>query len=694
MSSMDETLVLAQRPALLVTVTRLLTAPRFFIYACCTLVALLTSYHLGKDMAWDTLDYHFYAGFSALHDRFGQDYFAAGPQGYLNPYVFVPFYVLAASGLTALQAALILAAVQSIILWLAYELALAVAPPATPTARLALGICAVTLAFANPVLLIQFGSSFADVLTAEIVLAGWLALVAAIRTPNALRVVCAALLLGCAGGLKLTNALHAVSAGVMVLFIPGSWRSKFRYAALFVTAGIVGFAVVAAPWSIGLEKHFGNPFFPLLNGIFHSPQFTTARIIDYRFIPPSLGAALWRPFAMVTPRALIHSEYAAPDLRYALLLALALCSLLAWGWKRWRGSADSPNEAVRDRSGLALAALASAFLLDWMLWLAESGNSRYFIPMGCVAAVIAVVLLFRLCSRRPKLRNYLLLVVFLVQFYQLHAGAQYPPDLAWGDKPWFQVSVPKSLASEPALYFSIGVQSNSFLAPFLAPGSGFINLEGDYTLGPDGAHGKHIEALITHYSPHLRMLMRDRRRDAGYDATLPSLVSSNDALEPFGLQLDASDCAPPIIVQGVSLPALGTTTGHAPSILPPEKRNVGYFVSCRVVSAKTRDPALVSSESEANLVLDRLEDACPALLQPRRPATYLLLQDKTHGYFWARRYSNTDVFAWVHKGQVKFQPYMGQEGFAGPESAWVKAPLRVDCGRDANGYFLHVQGLR
>ena len=693
MSSMDETLVLAQRPSLLVTVTRLLTAPRFIVYSCCTLVALLTSYHLGKDMAWDTLDYHFYAGFSALHDRFGQDYFPAGPQGYLNPYVFVPFYVLARSGLTALQVALILAAVQSVILWLVYELALAVAPPATPTGRLALGICAVTLAYANPVLIIQFGSSFADVLTAEIVLAGWLSLVAAIRTPNAMRVACAALLLGCASALKLSNALPAVSAGVMVLFIPGRWRSRFRYAALFVVAGIAGFAVVAAPWSIRLEEHFGNPFFPLLNGIFRSPQFTTARLIDYRFIPPSLGAALWRPFAMVIPRALIHTEYAAPDLRYVLLLAVAFCSLLAWGWKRWCGRAASPNEAVRDGSGLALAALGSGFLVDWILWLPESGNSRYFIPMGCVAAVIAVVLLFRLCTEWPKLRNYLLVAIFLVQFYQVHAGAEYPPDLAWGDVPWFQVSVPKSLVSERALYFSMGIQSNSFLAPYLAPGSGFINLGGDYTLGPDGANGKHIEALIAHYSPAVRMLMRDGRRDAGYDATLPSLVSSNDALEPFGLQVDASDCAP-IVVRGVSQPGMGTTTGHAPSILPPEKQNIGYFVTCRVVTAKARDPSLISSESEANLVLDRLEDACPALLQPRRPASYLVMGDKAHGRFWARQYPNTDMLAWVYKGWVRFQPYMSQEGFAGPESAWEKAPLRVDCGRGANGYFLHVKGLR
>lgn len=694
MSSMEETLALARSRSFPAAVIRLSAVPRFLVYCCCTLAALLTTYHLGKEMAWDTLDYHFFAGFSALHDRFGQDYFPAGAQSYLNPYVYVPFYLLATSGLTALEVGLILALVQSVILWLVYELALAVAPPATPRARLALGICAVALAYANPILISQLGSSFADVLTAEIVVAGWVLLVGAVRAPGAMRVVYAALLLGCASALKLTNALHAVSAGVMVLFIPGSWRSRFRYAALFVMAGIAGFAVVAAPWSIRLEEHFGNPFFPLLNGLFRSPQFTTARIIDYRFIPPSLAAALWRPFAMVAPRSTIHAEWAAPDLRYGLLLVVAALSFLVWGWKLWHGNATPPREAARYSPGWALAALGAGFLVDWVLWLTASANSRYFIPMACVAAVLSVVLIYRLCEGQPKLRNYLLLAVFLVQFYQLHAGTQYASNLPWTDEPWFEVSVPTTLAADPELYFSIGIQSNSFIAPYLARGSGLINLEGDYTLGAGGANGRHIEALIRRYSPHLRILMRDMRRDAGYDEGLPQMVNENDALEPFGLQLDTSRCAR-IVVHDTSSPIIGASTGRAPPRLSPSDAAIGYFISCQVVPETTRDPAIVAGEGPANVSLDHLEDACPALFQPRQPATFLL-QDKPHDYIWVREYINTDMVAWVNGGWVHFQRRIdgGKEGYAGTVSAWAKAPLRVTCGRGAGGYFLRVIGSR
>src|SRR5512146_1911129 len=162
---------------LAVLLGRAVTSPRFLIYVSCTLLALVASYRLGKDMQWDTLDYHLYSGFSAIHDRFGLDYFAAGPQSYLNPYVYAPFYLLVTSGLSALGVAGILAVVQSVILWLTFELAIAVAPPVRPGSRIAVGVSAALLAFANPVLMEQFGSSFADITTGELVLAGSLVLV-------------------------------------------------------------------------------------------------------------------------------------------------------------------------------------------------------------------------------------------------------------------------------------------------------------------------------------------------------------------------------------------------------------------------------------------------------------------------------------------------------------------------------------
>ncbi len=47
---------------------------RWQVYFACIALALACNYLLGKDMAWDTLNYHLYLGFSALNDRFSHDY--------------------------------------------------------------------------------------------------------------------------------------------------------------------------------------------------------------------------------------------------------------------------------------------------------------------------------------------------------------------------------------------------------------------------------------------------------------------------------------------------------------------------------------------------------------------------------------------------------------------------------------------
>src|SRR3984885_9063005 len=190
---------------------------RWYVYFACVVLALACNYVLGKDMAWDTLNYQFYLGFNALNDRFGEDYFAAGPLAYLNPYAYVPFYAMVRAGLPALVICSIFAAAHSIILWLSFELGVAVCPSRDGRTRVFAGSCAVALAFMNPILMQQIGSCFADIPTAELALGGWLLLAGAVRAPRISRVIYAGLILGAASALKLSNALSAVAALAMLV---------------------------------------------------------------------------------------------------------------------------------------------------------------------------------------------------------------------------------------------------------------------------------------------------------------------------------------------------------------------------------------------------------------------------------------------------------------------------------------------
>src|SRR6185437_5649117 len=106
---------------------------------------------------------------------------------------------------------------------------------------------------------------------------------------------------------------------------------------------------------------------------------------------------------------------------------------------------------------------------------------------------------------------------------------------AWDGGPWFQVSVPRDLVDGRNLYLMLGEQSNSFIAPFLASGSGFINLDGDYALGPDGANGAHVSSLIRKFSPRLRVAVLDQAFAGSGGSRLPDAAHVDDALAPFGL---------------------------------------------------------------------------------------------------------------------------------------------------------------
>jgi hypothetical protein len=660
---------------------------RLPLYLACTLLALITNYILGKDLAWDTLNYQFYAGFSAANDRFAQDYFAAGPPSYFNPYAYVPFYLLVKAGFSPLTISSALAVFHSVILWLTFELAVCVCPSDQRRVKMAYGVCAVAVAFANPILVQQIGSAFADIATTVPVLGGWLLLARAVRAPGPLRIVCAGLLLGAATALKLTNSVHAVAACALLLMLPRSPFGKIRYGLGYTAALGFGFTMVAAPWSYRLAKMFGNPLFPLLNGVFRSPEFTTEPLRHFRFIPESFAEALWRPFAMIDPLPMVQEELTAPDLRYAVLVALI--SMLFLRWLRRRLAHPStpsahPEPAATER---LVAALGCGLAADWVLWLSASGNGRYFLPMASVAAVVIVALLFRLFATRVKMRNYLLAAIFGAQIIQLCFGANHRWDAVPWDRQWLQIEIPKKLTTEPNLYLTIGAQSNSFIAPFLAPDAGLVNFSGGYALGPEGASGARIEALIRRYAPHLRVLWRGPQLQADdVQRKLPRSIV-DDALVRFGLRVDTSDCVT-IIVHGLPPEAQTIFKNSQPleSVGEEQPRDTSYLTSCHVVPDDIDRSALTARERVVDLVFDRLEDACPALFQPHR------LRTEHSSEVWRRYYVNTDLVALVSVGSVKFfDPIRGgQMAYLGPESNWENAPVPLACGRRDGHYFATV----
>lgn len=645
------------------------------VYVACVFLTLATNYLLGKDLAWDTLNYQFYAGFSALNDRFSQDYFAAGPPSYFNPYAYAPFYFMAKVGLSPLEFSSILAVVHSAYLCLTFELGVCVCPSSDRRTLMTYGIFTIAIAFLNPILVQQIGSSYADLTTAELTLGGWLLLAYAVRTPHTARILWAGILLGAAAGLKLTNAVHAIAGLALMAMLPMSLYYKLRAGLAYVAALGLGFTIVTASWSYRLAKMFGNPLFPLMNDVFRSPEFTTEPLRHFRFIPESIADALWRPFAIVDPAPLVQEELAAPDLRYAALIVLLGLLFLAWLWRRKKRLSAPSALATSAPAARVFAALGFGLAIDWTLWLSASGNGRYFLPMAGIAGVLLVALVFRLFGSHPKVRNYVFVSIIGVQIVQLCFGANHRwNSVAWDNK-WLGIEVPKKLTIEPSLYLTVGAQSNSFIAPFLASDSGLVNISGGYAFGPEGANGARIQALIRRYTPHLRVL---------WGGAQPQVDS---ALSRFGLRIDTSDCAT-ITVRG--LPSEANSSHQSAAGVAPTKQlytDMSYLTTCQIVPDNSDHAAEIVREHQADVVFDRLEDACPALFQPRR------LRTERFPDFWRRYYVNTDLVVMISHDTVKFLDPIrgGPTVYLGLERDWSKAPLQLTCGRRNDRYFANVQ---
>ncbi len=162
---------------------------------------------------------------------------------------------------------------------------------------------------------------------------------------------------------------------------------------------------------------------------------------------------------------MVHEEMSSPDIRYVLLLLVFLVFVAARIWRSVRRESIPAPAPSSESATRALIALGCAFTAEWIVWLDGSGNSRYFIPMACVAAVLAVALLFRLLANHTLGRNGILLALFVAQGIQLTLGTDYRWNPAPWDGRWFDVEIPEKLASQPNLYLSLGMLSNSYIAP-------------------------------------------------------------------------------------------------------------------------------------------------------------------------------------------------------------------------------------
>ncbi|CTP88493.1 glycosyltransferase 87 family protein [Xanthomonas graminis] len=346
----------------------------------------LLSLLLGQDANWDLRNYHLYNGYAALHGRLGVDLAPAQLQSYFNPLLDVLHYALM-SGLPAPLAGFAMGALHALAFLLLAGIAWQVLDPRLDRARLApwlalAGMCSAAF-------LSEFAGTMADNSSALPVLGALLAALHAQRRQQAAGQgvavawwALAGALLGLALACKLTNALFALALGVAALAAGGRARQRIGGAAVLSVVTVLGFAVLAGPWLLGVWKAFGNPLFPQFNSHFLAPLAQPVALSDTRWLPQGwLQWLSWPLHFSLAPNRV--GEVGLRQIVWPLLYLVGLASLLRFALRRPRRPA-----AASDVVAPAWRALLVFFVVAYLAWQAVFSIQRYLVVPELLAPLL------------------------------------------------------------------------------------------------------------------------------------------------------------------------------------------------------------------------------------------------------------------------------------------------------------------
>lgn len=622
-------------------------------------IGTLAGLWLGMDAPWDYYSYHAYAAELLLHDRLGQDYFAGGQQGYMNPVGFLPFALAKAMGWSAQAIGVLLSALHSLNFF--FLLLLSRDMVRANPARAAFALPGALLGALSPVLLIHLGSTFLDPLAAALVMAAlWLVL--GRETKGAL--LSAGLLVAAAIAIKPTNLVFGVALMVCVL-LRAYWRVEtpakracHTRVLAFVGGGMLGVLLLQGWWSWKLYQLTGNPAFPFLNSIFHSTWLPASSVLVGRFVPDSLIAALGSPLSLARLSSWIYLEVPAPS----IVPLVTVFGLIAAGLIAVLSRVGLRHGLSVGRDGLICVVFV---MLSWCLWLKTSGNARYAIPLFLAQGpALAVLFAFAFPKRYALL---LLWLACLIQgFVVWNAGIVRWNSQQWPQH-WVNVTIPRQLVDKPYLFISVAGQSHSEIVPHLHPRSAFMHLNnGHYPIPSEGPASIPLWRLIHQSKGRIKVVIDRPIELKGVTISDEQVIRSADlTLDRVGLKMDDADCNDVAI--NADMP-VGFQLNHR----LPMRRMASLLVCSGVVA----EPRLAVERARAAAIFDAFEARCPDIFQPARP------QIENAGGVWFRSYAKLDslnVFI-VDGGEIMYSLSGQFRGIKiGNVASWQEDVARFDC---------------
>lgn len=480
--------------------------------AACLLLGAWYAASRGEDASWDLRNYHLYNAWALLHGRLGTDIAPAGLQGYFNPLLDLPYYLLGTGPLRHMPR--LLAACQGLwfggVVWVVGRIAARLAALQQRPFGL-IDAAAWLLGVTGSMTLSQAGLTSNEMPLALLVLS---ALYLLLPDPDGgraawKRLAGAGLMCGVAAGLKPTAVVYVPALAMALLLMRGASRPAWSAGVVFAVAAASGFLLAYGWWGWRLYELTGNPVFPLFNQVFHSPWMPAASGTDARFLPH--GALQWvaYPFYWLVPTQSLVTEVRFADPRYALAMISIVALIVAGVRNARRGAAAAP--AVR---------LVAVFVaLSYVTWLVLFSILRYAIAIEALSGLLMLMgwqaWMPSLATATPSARARWAVMALCLA---VAAASRIPQ---WGHTRYadsaFAIQAP---VVEPGSLVVVLGQPNAYVIPFIAgaAGSRYVGITW-FTRQSDGHElEQRVRTALTRHRGTVYALLRD---DAGEDlATL------------------------------------------------------------------------------------------------------------------------------------------------------------------------------
>jgi len=345
---------------------------------------------VGKDTSWDFRNYHWYAPYALLNHRVGMDVAVAHQASYYNPYLDIPFYLIATHTRAWIALAL-LGAVQGaniIPLYLIGRSALNFNMTVSDTKFMA-GALAL-LGLVGALTLTEFGTTYYDNVMSVFVLSGLALLVlkrdvlreGPLGTAAGISAV-AGLITGAAMGLKLPEMPFCVGFAAGLVALGGDWKHQTARLIAGGAAGVAGFLIFSGPWMAYMYHLTGNPIFPYWNDYWKSPLALPAPYRDLRFVPAfrPWWQQLFFPI-LFTVDWHVADDLGFQDIRVCLVYLLTIAATIVWLLRR------QSRDALLD--GRATAVLLAFFAVSYCVWLRMFAIYRYIILFEMLAPILII----------------------------------------------------------------------------------------------------------------------------------------------------------------------------------------------------------------------------------------------------------------------------------------------------------------